>query len=162
MRPSENDRRVAALRRTRVGAEARPSIGTARDIALEDLQGIRERISVRRRQRARHCNWAFAQLRSFVEYKAKLAGVPVVLVDPRHTSRTCVACGHVDKYNRPSRARFQCVRCAFVGHADHVAARVIAARARAAVMQPNVGPRPGKVVAVGAECPSGERQAPEL
>jgi IS605 OrfB family transposase len=114
---------------------------TQRGIALEDLQGIRARTepTVRRRQRARHANWAFAHLRSCIEYKATLAGVPVVLVDPRNTSRTCLACGHVSAANRPSQAHFECVSCGFAGLADHSAARVIAARARALVMEPNVG-----------------------
>jgi predicted transposase len=36
------------------------------------------------------CIYAFIrQLRAFVEYKARLAGVKVVLTDPRNTSRTC-------------------------------------------------------------------------
>jgi putative transposase len=105
---------------------------SARGIAIEDLGGIRERTTVRRRQRARHANWSFFQLRSFLEYKARAAGVPCVAVDPRNTSRTCPACGHVDKANRVSQARFVCGQCAFVGVADHVAARNIAFRARAA------------------------------
>ncbi len=110
--------------------------GTARGIALENLQGIRERATVGRRQRARHHNWAFSQLRAFIEYKAQLAGLPVVLVDPRNTSRTCPECGCVDKRNRPSRAEFRCIECGFAGPADAVAARNI--RARAVVMQPMV------------------------
>ena len=114
--------------------------GTRRGIALEDLGGIRERRTVRKRQRARHSNWAFAQLRSFIEYKAKLAGVPVVLVDPRNTSRTCLACGCVDKRNRPTQAVFLCIACGFAGPADACAARVIATRARAVANQPNAGP----------------------
>lgn len=112
---------------------------SARGIAIEDLGGIRERTTVRRRQRARHANWAFFQLRSFLEYKARTAGVPCVAVDPRNTSRTCPECGHVDKANRVSQARFVCGQCAFVGVADHVAARNIAFRARAAVMLPLAG-----------------------
>ena len=118
---------------------------TGRGIAVEDLQGIRERVSVRRRQRARHANWAFAQLSTFVQYKAAVVGVPVVLVDPRHTSQTCLACGHVDRANRPSQARFECIACGFAGPADAVAACVISARARAAVMRPNVDQLVGKV-----------------
>jgi IS605 OrfB family transposase len=102
---------------------------TGRALALEDLTGIRDRVTVRRRQRARHANWSFGQLRGFVEYKAQRAGVPVVLVDPRHTSRTCPACGHVDPANRPSQSRFSCVRCGCAGPADHIAAVNIAARA---------------------------------
>lgn len=112
--------------------------GTGRGIAVEDLGGIRDRVTVRRRQRARHANWAFAQLRAFIEYKARQVGVPVVAVDPKNTSRTCPSCGHVARENRPSQDRFLCVSCAFAGVADHVAARNIASRARAAVMLPMV------------------------
>jgi putative transposase len=126
-------------------ALVRTAKDTGRGIALEDLQGIRERVSVRRRQRARHANWAFAQLSAFVQYKAASAGVPVMLVDPRHTSQTCLVCGHVDRANRPSQARFECIVCAFAGPADAVAACVISARARAAVMRPNVDQPVGKV-----------------
>src|SRR6266849_2714851 len=126
-------------------ALVRTAKDTGRGIALEDLQGIRDRTTVRRRQRARHANWAFAQLSTFVQYKAAGVGVPVVLVDPRHTSQTCLACGHVDRANRPSRGRFECIVCAFAGPADAVAACVISARARAAVMRPNVEQLVGKV-----------------
>src|SRR5712691_4646216 len=126
-------------------ALVRTAKDTARGIALEDLHGIRERVSVRRRQRARHANWAFAQLRTFAQYKAANVGVPVMLVDPRHSSQTCLACGHVDRANRPSQECFECIVCAFAGPADAVAACVIAARARAAVMRPNVDPPVGKV-----------------
>jgi IS605 OrfB family transposase len=111
---------------------------TARGIALEALGGIRERTTVRRRQRARHANWAFAQLRGFLTYKARAAGVPVIAVDPRNTSRECPACGHVDKANRSAQDRFRCTRCGLAGLPDAFAARVIAARARAAVMRPMV------------------------
>lgn len=105
-------------------------------IALEDLKGIRDRVTAKRRQRARLANWSFFQLRSFVSYKARLAGVSVVLVDPRNTSRTCIQCGSIDKANRPNQATFLCVSCGFLGHADTCAAGVI--RARAAVMRPMV------------------------
>ncbi len=102
---------------------------TNRAIALEDLGGIRERITVRRAQRAALHSWAFFQLRSFVTYKAKRVGVPVFLVDPRNTSRTCPACGHVDKANRLSQSKFSCVVCGFAGLADHIAAINIGRRA---------------------------------
>jgi IS605 OrfB family transposase len=102
---------------------------TSRGIALEDLKGIRERVTVRMGQRRVIHSWAFAQLRAFVEYKARLAGVKVVFVDPRNTSRTCPKCGCIDKANRPSQAVFSCVACGHRSHADHNAARVIAIRA---------------------------------
>ena len=110
--------------------------GTGRGIALEDLRGIRQRTgTVARRQRARHANWSFFQLRAFVEYKARRAGVPVVAVDPRHTSQTCPACGLVDRGNRRDRNTFVCLGCGLAGPADHIAAGNIAGRA--AVMQPH-------------------------
>ena len=102
---------------------------TNQAIALEDLGGICERVTVRRAQRATLHSWAFYQLRAFVTYKAKRVGVPVFLVDPRNTSRTCPACGHVDKANRPSQSRFSCVVCGFAGLADHIAAVNIGRRA---------------------------------
>ena len=60
--------------------------GTTRAISLEDLKGIRTRVTVRRSQRATLQSWAFFQLRAFIVYKAALAGVDVHLVDPRNTS----------------------------------------------------------------------------
>ena len=56
---------------------------THRSIALEELGGIRDRVTVRRRQRARHANWSFHDLRTKIEYKAKRAGIPVLPVPPR-------------------------------------------------------------------------------
>lgn len=108
--------------------------GTGRGIAVEDLTGIRERISVKKAQRRVQHSWAFHQLRSFIEYKARLAGVAVVLVDPRNTSRTCPQCGLIDKRNRPNQAHFRCIGCGFAGPADTIAAGNIARRA--AVMRP--------------------------
>lgn len=108
---------------------------TGRGIAVEDLTGIRDRVRLRRKQRARHANWAFYQLRSFLDYKAKRAGVPLVAVDPRYTSQQCPRCGNIDKANRPSQSTFSCVSCGYSALADTVAAVNIAARA--AVNRPN-------------------------
>lgn len=108
---------------------------TGRGIALEDLRGIKDRVTVRARQRDRHNNWSFYQLRALIVYKAKRAGVSVILVDPRNTSRTCPQCGCVDKHNRPSQSRFCCIQCGYAAPADTNAAANIAARA--AVIRPN-------------------------
>lgn len=105
------------------------AVDTGRGIALEDLEGIRDRITVRKAQRRVHHSWSFAQLRQFVTYKAQLAGIVLALVDPRNTSRMCPECGHIDKANRKSQARFQCVECGHAGLADHIAATNIARRA---------------------------------
>jgi IS605 OrfB family transposase len=61
--------------------------GTGRGLAMEDLTGIRERVTVRKSQRRSHHSWAFYQLRQFVTYKARLAGVKLVFVDPQYTSK---------------------------------------------------------------------------
>ena len=116
---------------------------TNRAVALEDLQGIRSRVRVRKSQRRQHHSWAFFQLRSFIQYKARLAGVPTVLVDPRNTSRTCPACGLVDKANRVSQSWFSCVSCAFAGPADTIAARNISVLGRADVNLPDAPARVG-------------------
>lgn len=116
----------------RLVAEAKRS-GCA--IALEDLKGIRQRVKAQTRQRARLSNWSFSQLRQFVVYKAQMAGVPVITVDPRNTSRECPDCGHTEKANRPERDRFKCRQCALEGPADAIAALNI--KARAAVNPPN-------------------------
>ena len=102
---------------------------TGRGIAVEELTGIRERTTVRHKQRNRHSGWAFHQLRAFIEYKAKLAGVPVVAVDPRNSSRTCSQCGHCEKANRKSQDCFACLHCGHSENADLNAARNLRARA---------------------------------
>ena len=102
---------------------------TCRSIVLEDLSGIRDRQTVRRADRQRFGSWAFYQLDSFIEYKAKLAGVPVIYIDPRNTSRTCSVCGFVSKSNRKSQSLFSCKSCGFTSNADLNASTNIALKA---------------------------------
>jgi putative transposase len=123
---------------------------TGRGIGLEDLTGIRERVRLRKPQRATHSSWSFAQLGAFIAYKARKAGVPVVHVDPAYTSRTCAECGHIDKANRVSQAWFACRSCGFVDHADRNGSRNIRARAEelwrrgAQSTAPDPPPKPGR------------------
>jgi len=105
-------------------------------ISLEDLEGIRERTTVKRSQRRDHHSWSFDQLREFVTYKAAIAGVPLVFIDPAYTSKECPICHCVSKSNRPTRDDFRCICCGFSGLADNVAALNI--RARVAVNLPIV------------------------
>jgi putative transposase len=120
-------------------------------LALEDLSGIRERTTVRRAHRYERHAWAFFQLRTFLTYKAAWAGIPVVLVDPRNTSRTGPRCGYCSKDNRKSQAVFACTNptrhYGFTAHADHVGAINVAERATvqqwAAVNRPMASPREG-------------------
>jgi IS605 OrfB family transposase len=103
---------------------------TSRGIAIEDLSGIRERLPVwSKESRNRLSGWSFAQLIAFLTYKAQLAGVPLVKIDPRNTSRTCAKCGHCDKDNRKSQAKFLCLGCGHTANADQNAAENISALA---------------------------------
>lgn len=110
-------------------AIVRKACDTGRGIGIEDLTRIRERTTVRKPQRRAHHSWAFAQLRAFLAYKSALAGIPLVAVNPRYTSQTCPACGCIDRKNRPTRDRFQCISCGHAGPSDTTAARNIARRA---------------------------------
>lgn len=92
--------------------------GTKRGIALEDLNGILLRTTVRHDQRERHHKWAFRQLRSFIEYKAQRAGVTVQVIDGAYTSQQCSVCGFVHPDNRLTQAAFRCLACGHTENAD--------------------------------------------
>ncbi len=116
--------------------------GTQRAIVLEDLKGIRERArkgtrkTVCKTMRQVLSSWSFYQLRQFIEYKARAAGILVIYVDPRNTSRTCSKCGNVDKKNRRDQKHFVCNACGHALNADINAALNIARRG-VDVIQPN-------------------------
>ncbi|MGY4614292.1 putative transposase [Thermostichus sp. OS-CIW-38] len=110
-------------------------------IALEDLTGIRERVNQQPRSKAerrRANSWAFYQLRQFLEYKARVAGVSLVLVPPAYTSQTCHKCLHIHPdpaQSYRSGKKFKCGHCGWEGDADLNGANVIALLG-AAVNQP--------------------------
>jgi IS605 OrfB family transposase len=115
---------------------------------VEWLTGIRERCQgTAKVRRMLHC-WPFGQLLDFIAYKARLAGVEVIRVDPRKTSQTCCRCGHAERGNRPHQALFRCQACGYTVHADLNAARVIAAGGasfgRVGGVTPPVPDRPGE------------------
>jgi len=105
---------------------------TGRGIAVEELDGIRDRVRLRRDQRNTLSSWPFHQLGQHLAYKARRAGVPFVKVDPAHTSQRCPRCGHTERANRPTRDHFSCRRCGLAGPADHVAGVNVRNRARSA------------------------------
>ena len=110
-------------------------------IALEDLTGIRERVNQQPRSKAerrRTNSWAFYQLRQFLEYKARVAGVSLILVPPAYTSQTCHRCLHIHPdptQSYRSGKSFKCGHCGWEGDADLNGANVIALLG-AAVNQP--------------------------
>jgi len=100
---------------------------TQRAIGLEDLKGFRA--TVRKEQREQFGKWAFGQLSNFIQYKAQLAGVLIVMVNPHNTSRTCSVCGYISKANRKSQSLFSCQKCGNQINADINAAITISQRA---------------------------------
>lgn len=71
-------------------------------------------------------SWSYYELQNMIEYKAKREGIKVRYVDPAYTSQTCSKCGHVDKENRPTQAKFKCINCGLELNADHNASINIA------------------------------------
>jgi putative transposase len=105
------------------------AVASNRAISLEDLTGIRERTNQqpRNKQERRKSNsWAFYQLRQFLTYKCLLAGVPLMLVNPAYTSKSCHKCLHIGNRNGKS---FRCVNpsCNWKGDPDYNGAKNIAA-----------------------------------
>lgn len=88
-------------------------------ICLEDLTGIRGRTNVPKVVRRDHSGWSFLQLRTFVEYKANIAGIPVAIVRPHYTSQACSRCCCIG--TRRGKV-FSCDTCGHRADADRNAA----------------------------------------
>ncbi|WP_303964402.1 transposase, partial [Succinatimonas hippei] len=71
----------------------------------------------------------FTYLEYYLEYKLKLKGGILIKVDPKHTSQTCIQCGHISKESRKEQAIFKCVKCGYETNADVNAAQNILRRA---------------------------------
>ena len=108
-------------------------------IGLEQLTHIRERTPTltgkraskkQRRANRNKAKWSFAQLHSFIDYKAVFNGSLAVKVLADYTSQSCPKCGHTARENRPNKGlNFECHCCGYKLHADLVGARNIAMRA---------------------------------
>lgn len=122
-------------------------------IAVENLTEIRSRTKQRgRKQRRRHHSWSYAQLRSFVTYKAEERGCTVIAVDPRQTSQRCCRCGHVHKRNRPTQSVFRCRECGYQANADLNASRNVAWKYLAGIGMPDPGGQHVNLAIVGDGC----------
>ena len=98
---------------------------TSRGIAHENLKGIRERARSNKATRTEPNSWAFHQLFTLIAYKAKLAGVPVKIVNPAYSSQLCPECGTIGRENRSTRDLFCCASCGCSDPADVIAAQNI-------------------------------------
>ncbi len=77
-------------------------------IVLEDLT-LHGAGSRSRRMNRRLSSWPRREIHRQIEYKAALAGVPVIKVNPMYTSKTCPACG-ARRRDRVGKD-FVCLRC---------------------------------------------------
>ena len=75
----------------------------------------------------------WGEFRRQLDYKAQWQGGALLAVPPHHTSRTCPCCGHTDKENRQTQAKFECVECSYTENADVVGAINILERGRTLV-----------------------------
>lgn len=137
-------------------------------IAMEDLTGAAKKGS-KSHYVATRSNWSYAQLRSFVSYKAALAGVPVVFVPPAYTSQTCRKCSERTK----TKGKLFVCPCGHTEHRDINAAYNIAMLGGSltkAGLQGNgkplrlagagVSPKPSKRLRRKAKSPAGPTGSP--
>ena len=83
-------------------------------IKLERLQNIRSTTRTSRKNNHSLHTWSFYRLATFVEYKAKLAGIKVEYVDPAYTSQICPICGSIQH----AKDRNYICRCGYQTHRD--------------------------------------------
>ena len=97
-------------------------------IKLETLSGIRSKtrksLKNKYRSKSRKYNrslssWSFYRLASYIEYKARLAGIEVQYIDPAYTSQICPHCGCIHKAEGRN---YICPHCGYRGHRDRVGA----------------------------------------
>lgn len=75
---------------------------------IEDLAALRRDDA---ESEFRRLMWVPSKIASMLEYKCKDAGITLVMVNPRNSSRRCANCGHTAKENRRSQRDFVCQKC---------------------------------------------------
>lgn len=107
-------------------------------ITMEELTNIRKRIKGDKRMRSRLHRWAWAQLQTFITYKAEAAGIRVEFINPAYTSQTCSVCGCLGSRVKH---RFSCA-CGSLAHSDLNASRNLAKLGATAVASTGAVNRP--------------------
>jgi putative transposase len=84
-------------------------------IVLERLKGIRyahqKGNGEGTTRRRRIALWPFRMLQSYIDYKARWAGVPVEYVSPSYTSKTCHVCGFINHKLTLTDRSWLCPQC---------------------------------------------------
>lgn len=83
-------------------------------IKLEQLANIRSTTRTSRKNNHSLHTWSFYRLATYIEYKAKLAGIKVLYVNPAFTSQKCPMCGHV---HHADDRHYRC-QCGYHTHRD--------------------------------------------
>lgn len=92
-------------------------------IKLEQLANIRSTARTSRKNNHSLHTWSFYRLAMYIEYKAKLAGIRVLYVNPKYTSQKCPVCGSL---NHADDRVYRC-KCGCHTHRDIVGAMNICA-----------------------------------
>lgn len=87
-------------------------------IKLERLANIRSTTRKSRKNNHSIHTWSFYRLAQYIEYKAKLAGIEVLYVNPAYTSQSCPVCG---THNHATDRKYIC-QCGLHMHRDLVGA----------------------------------------
>ena len=85
-------------------------------IQMEDLSGATANVNEKFLK-----EWAYYDLQSKIEYKAKEQGIEVIKVNPKYTSKRCSKCGCIHEDNRDcknNQANFTCKICGHHENAD--------------------------------------------
>ena len=128
---AKTSRKIANIRKDWIHKTTRQIVEKCGTIVVEDLKvknmmasakGTIENPGKNVRQKAglnrAMLDTAFGEIRRTLEYKCGRA----IEVNPAYTSQTCSHCGHAEKENRKTQARFLCVSCGFASNADTNAA----------------------------------------
>ena len=109
---------------------------------MEDLMnnGLQKALqNVPREHRRLQKSWAYAQFRSFMEYKSLLYGTEILFVSPENVSITCSKCGYQHKSNRTySPDQFKCRNCDYTVNQDLNAARNVLVRGLTKAVEENI------------------------
>ncbi|MEO9309147.1 MAG: transposase, partial [Nitrososphaera sp.] len=71
-------------------------------------------------------SWSFYEFQRQIQYKAAWEGIPVLFVDPKHTSKLCPVCGGTLQDDRLYRRTLWCNNCMKLMDRDIVASMNIA------------------------------------